>query len=190
MKRICIILTMMMVASWMTAQEKMIGRRGHIENVSDYNYWGIPTGKRRIGSLATAALPSFGSPKIPVILVQFSDRHFSVGETEEEVNEQYQQVFNAGENIHPGTSYCSAKEYFRNQSENLFTPDFDIIGPVTLEKSYTYYGEDSGGHHDIHISDFYRDACQKAIQQNVDWSLYDNNQNGTVDLVFFIYFIC
>lgn len=187
MKRMYIIGALMMVASWMTAQEKMMGQRGHIENVSDYHCWGISTGQRRIGSLVTAALPCFGSPKIPVILVQFSDRFFSVGETEEEVNEQYQQVFNAGENIQPGTSYCSAREYFRNQSENLFTPDFDIIGPVTLEKSYAYYGEDGHGNHDVHIADLYREACQQAIQRNVDWSLYDNNLNGTVDFVFFIY---
>lgn len=187
MKRICIILTMIMVASWVMAQEKIVEPRGHIENVTIYHNWGTPTTQRRVGSLATAPLPSIGSPKIPVILVQFIDRPFSVGETEEAVNEIYNQLFNAGEDIQPYSSYHSVREYFRGQSENLFTPEFDIIGPVTLEKSYAYYGEDHGVNHDIHILDLYREACQQAFQRNVDWNLYDNNQNGTVDFVFFIY---
>lgn len=201
MKRTYIISTLMMFSSWLIAQETSLGNqgiipwiqeevmepRGRIQNLTNYQTKVWPTGQRRVGSLATAPLTCMGSPKVPVILVQFPDRTFSVGETEEEVQELYEAFFNAGENVHPGTSYCSVTEYFRSQSEGQFTPDFDIIGPVTLEKSYTYYGEDRGGSEDIHISQFYREACQQALQRDVDWSLYDNNGNGTVDCVFFIY---
>lgn len=187
MKRTCVILALMMTFSWLMAQEEVMEPRGHIQNLTAYPTATLPTKQRRVGSLATAPLTCIGSPKVPVILVQFPDMPFSVGETEEAVRELYNSFFNAGEGVHPSTSYCSVKEYFRSQSGGLFTPDFDIIGPVTLEKSYTYYGEDRGGSKDIHISDFYREACQQAVQKNVDWSLYDNNQNETVDFVFFIY---
>lgn len=187
MKRTCVILALMMTFSWLMAQEEVMEPRGHIQNLTAYPTATLPTKQRRVGSLATAPLTCIGSPKVPVILVQFPDMPFSVGETEEAVRELYNSFFNAGEGVHPSTSYCSVKEYFRSQSGGLFTPDFDIIGPVTLEKSYTYYGEDKGGSQDIHISQFYREACQQALQRDVDWSLYDNNDNGTVDFVFFIY---
>ena len=171
----------------MGAQEDDFEMRGRIENVTEHAQL-LSDGKvRRIGSTATAPLTCMGSPKVPVILVQFDDKPFTVGENDETINQVYQDFFNAGEGISPGTSTCSVKEYFRTQSGSQFIPEYDIIGPVTLSRSYTYYGEDSGSSKDIHINDFFKEACRLATQKEVDWQKYDNDENGVVDFVFFIY---
>jgi len=168
-------------------------QRGRIENVTDYS---TPSASdphaRRIGSRATAPLPCTGSPKVPVILVQFSDLKFTVAETEELVNQNYTDFFNAGPGITPGAqgaeSYSSVREYFRCQSQDLFTPEFTIIGPVTLSQGYAYYGQNNGRSKDVNIRTFYSEACRLAVQQgDIVWSDFDNGGDGKVDLVFFIY---
>ncbi len=170
------------------AQEEDFDVRGHIEHIGSGHLPPSTEGIRKIGSTATAPLTCMGSPKVPVILVQFADSSFSVKEDEEAVKQVYQEFFNAAEGIHPGTSFSSVREYFREQSDGQFMPYFDIIGPVTLSESRDYYGEDDDYSKDIHINKFYQEACKLAVvQEKVDWSLYDNDENGVVDFVFFIY---
>ena len=117
-----------------------------IQDVTEYNQL-TRDGQllKTISELTSSApVPGMGSPKIPVILVQFSDRKFSIADTDDDVAANYQQFFNAEEGVQPGQtgheSACSVKEYFRQQSGGKFTPEFTIIGPVTVSKSYTYYG--------------------------------------------------
>lgn len=187
------IAAMLMTALCMAAQEDEFEIRGRIENVTNDCISSSKKGLRKISSSSTATasapLPCTGSPKVPVILVQFPDLPFTVNENAEVVNQMYQDFFCAKTDVLPGTSVCSVKTYFQGQSDQLFTPDFDVIGPVTLSKSYTYYGEDRENpkSKDIHINDFFREACTQAIQEDVDWNLYDNDRNGVVDFVFFIY---
>lgn len=165
--------------------------RGHIENVTEYS--GVPyaDGLHRASGLK-AVLQCTGSPKVPIILVQFDDKKFTVAERDEQIKALYHDYFNAGEGIPVGmansTSYRSVREYFRQQSDAAFMPEFQIIGPVTLSKSYKYYGEDSAsGAHDIHFSEFVSESCQLAMKEGAQWSDFDNDGNGTVDFVGFIY---
>lgn len=176
----------LMMASLSSIAQESVYTRKHIENVTTYEP-AFTSDKRRIGSRATAPLSCLGSPKVPVVLVQFVDAYFTVAESSSKVKETYYDFFNAGEGVTPATSLRSVKEYFRLQSEGLFTPEFDIIGPITLPKSYKYYGEDQGAHKDIHIREFFSEACEMAVQRNVDWNAYDNDGDGVVDFVFFIY---
>ena len=142
---------------------------------------------KMVGDTATAPLPHLGSPKVPVILVQFKNKKFSEV-YDERVVENYNLFFNAGEGVRPEQSTCSVREYFRQQSGGQFTPEFSIIGPVTLSENYEYYGENSGGRQDPNIGAFYSEACKLAVQNyNVDWSYFDNKGNGKVGFVFFIY---
>ena len=171
------------------AQRAFWSQRGHIENVTDKSLYSFKEDIRKVGSTATAPLTCMGSPKVPVILVQFTDLSFKVGKNDEKVKALYHDFFNAGKGVQPADNACSVKEYFRNNSDGLFTPQFDIIGPVTLSKSYTYYGADNRyGANDIHIAELYQEACLAAKDgSNTGWSLYDNNHDGIVDIVFFIY---
>lgn len=190
MNRIGMLITALLLTSTniMAQEEEDFDVRGHIEHIGTGQMLSPQKGMRRIGTTATAPLTCMGSPKVPVILVQFADSSFSVKEDEEAVKQAYQELFNAAEGIHPGTAFCSVKEYFREQSDGQFTPDFDIIGPVTLSKNLAYYGEDKNGVKDIHINEFYTEACQLAVAQHeADWNRYDNDGNGVVDFIFFIY---
>ena len=186
MNRIFLSFILASLSLWVAGQETDFSMRGRIEHVKN----GQPRqalGQHRVGSSTNAPLQCIGSPCIPVILVQFSDLTFLEEKEEENVNQSYVAFFNATEGVQPGHSYCSVKEYFRGQSGGQFTPQFDIIGPVTLPQGYAYYGQNIGGTKDIRINEFYRDACQQAIRGHIDWALYDNDGNGTVDFVFFIY---
>jgi len=154
---------------------------------------------RRIGLRSTSSLSSIGTPKVPVILVQFPDLRFTAGlqagdtcKTDlqrDTVNSFYQLYCNGtGEE---GAYYTAAgsegaiSEYFRDQSEGQFVPQFVIIGPVELDSSFVYYGE---GQSDKHINQFYSESLTKAqATYGNDWSQFDNDGDGKVDMAFFIY---
>ena len=171
-------------------------RIGRIQNVSDYSQT-TPNGRtlKMANDITNSApLPHTGSPKVPVILVQFPDRKFSIADTEEGVVANYKDFFNAGEGVMPGQtghqSSCSVKDYYRQESNGQFTPEFTIIGPVTLSESYKYYGDNGsrGDGGDIHISALYSEACKLAVRDyDVDWMVFDNKNVGKVSFVFFIY---
>lgn len=171
-------------------------RIGRIQNVSDYSQTTRNGQMLKMANDITnsAPLPTTGSPKIPVILVQFPNLKFSVADTEEGVVANYKDFFNAGEGVMPGQSghqsACSVKEYFRQESGGKFTPEFSIIGPVTLSEGYEYYGDNGsrGDGGDIHIGTLYSEACKLAVKNySVDWTEFDNKHNGKVGFVFFIY---
>jgi len=171
------------------AQRVFSEQRGRIENVTEPYLSSSKEGIRKVGSTATAPLTCIGSPKVPVILVQFADLSFTVATNDDEINILYHNFFNAKEGVHPADNVCSVREYFRNNSDGKFSPEFDVIGPVTLSQNYAYYGEDSKyGSKDIHINELYQEACKAAkTGSDKDWSQYDNNNDGKVDIVFFIY---
>ena len=56
----------------------------------------------------------------------------------------------------------AVRDYFAQQSDSLFLPEFEVIGPVTLDKPMAYYGENSpSGAKDIRFSEF----CSEALEQ-------------------------
>lgn len=131
-----------------------------------------------------------GTYKVPVILVQFKDKTFSVAEGQEAVSSFYDKYCNGtkdGQYYTGAGSYGAVRDYFIAQSDSTLFWDFDVIGPVTLEKESAYYGEDQGANIDVNISDFYTDAIAKAQELRTDWSVYDSNEDGMIDMVFFLY---
>lgn len=150
---------------------------------------------RRVGSQASAPLASVGSPRVPVILVNFTDSTFSCGQTDAEVRQYYDDVCNGignGVTKQVHGNYGAVADYFRDQSGGLFNPQFTIIGPVTLNHPESYYGsEGGGGSHDTRYSEFCRDAVYAATQiYDGDWMDFDNKHKGSVDMVFFIFAGC
>lgn len=162
------------------------------EHVYEYAEGGVRRLPAKVGSREKAALSSMGSPKVPVVLVQFQDRKFEVsGKTEEGILNSYNHFFNGLDNDEVKSitnSRGSVKKYFLDQSLGQFSPDFEIIGPVTLDKGYAEYGKNNGNSKDVGILAFYREALNKAVKERqVDWSKFDNDKNNTVDMVFFIH---
>lgn len=133
--------------------------------------------------------PHKGSPTAVVILAQFSDTEFylpdPVKSFEQYFNGDSQNDFGNGENRNHG----SVKKYFTDMSDGQFTPNFKIVGPVTLPQSLKYYGANStGGSKDVNYRQFVKDACAEASkQQSFDNAEFDSDKDGCVDLVAIIF---
>ena len=146
--------------------------------------------QRRAGSQMDAPLRSIGVQKVPVVLVEFADLKFSVAEDGEGTNRFFDKFCNGtlDGNLYKGAgSYGSVRDYFVQQSDSLFLPEFVVVGPVTLPSGYAYYGKDNGKVHDVNINVFVSQAILKAQEQFQDWTQFDNDRDGVVDMVYFIY---
>ena len=129
-----------------------------------------------------AYFPHTGSPKALVILAEFADTLFTIQNTKQVftnylMNEGHFTETSYGQNM----SYKGVRGYFKDCSYGQFTPAFDVVGPIKLPKPQTYYG--AGGDN---IKDLLTDACN-AVDNEVDFSQYDSNGDGMVDLVYVIY---
>lgn len=85
------------------------------------------------------------------------------------------------------TNYGSVREYFKHCSLGKFVPQFDVVGPVTLSQHFAYYGKNrSEDDIDIHCDQMLGEACS-LVDDQVDFSQYDADGDGCVDLVYVIY---
>lgn len=133
-------------------------------------------------SLPQKAYPLIGSPKSLVILVNFSDVKFSVPTPQTAFTNLLNQ--NAY-STNGGTG--SAKDYFHDNSSGVFNPQFDVVGPVTLDNNMAYYGANDASGNDTNPQQMVIDACTKAAANGLDFSQYDTDKNGVVDNVFIYY---
>lgn len=118
-----------------------------------------------------------------LILVEFSDLPLADGNTKE----AFDSLANADNYTYNG-AYGSCKKYYQDQSNGKYTPHFDVIGPVVLPQTQAFYGTDTAiKGDDRYIADFVIDACKGAQQLGVDFSNYDQDNDGNVDLVYILY---
>lgn len=146
--------------------------------------------QRRVGTLESALIGQKGTQHVAMLLIQFQDKFFSVAEDSASVNEYYQRYCNGLPDSSPYTGHGSSgsvSEYFLDQSNGQFQPVFDVIGPITLDSIYSFYGKDIGSTKDINYSVFVTESLKKACQVKNDWSLLDNNGDGKVDMVFLLF---
>lgn len=126
---------------------------------------------------AGATLP----PKGLLLLVQFSDTAFFTSNP----HTAFDSLANSINYTYNGAT-GSAREYFRAQSGGQYVPDFDVIGPLTLPHPIAYYGKNDLQGYDQYLADFVIDACA-AVPDSVDWTQYDSDGDGLVDLVFLLF---
>ncbi len=82
----------------------------------------------------------------------------------------------------------SWKQYYLDMSNGLLNLSFDIIGPFSADKEYTYYGQNDPVHsQDMHPAELVGLAIDKAENAGVDFSKYDNDDDGKVDAVVVIH---
>ena len=67
-------------------------------------------------------------------------------------------------------------------SQGKFTPQFDVVGPYQLSNTSLHYGQGNDN-----APALIRDACAAAYNNGVDFSQYDADGDGNVDLVYIIY---
>lgn len=124
------------------------------------------------------------APKGIVVLANFANKSMQSSHTQATFNE----LCNAT-NCTVNSGYPSAAQYFADQSNGAYRPQFDVYGPVTLSRNVAYYGTDvSEEGDDQHATDAVVEACRLVNQQyTVNWADYDSNNDGYVDFVYVIY---
>ena len=126
--------------------------------------------------------PHTGSPKALVILAEFADTTFTIQNTKQVFTNYLMNEGHFTETAYAqNRNYKGVRGYFKDCSYGQFTPTFDVVGPVKLPKPQTYYGAENDN-----ITDLMTDACD-AVDNEVDFSQYDANGDGLVDLVYIIY---
>ncbi len=137
----------------------------------------------RRGAMSRAAsdhnqsqVPHVGSPRVPIILVDYTDKKFLDGDR---ANATFREFFSSGEK--------SARQYFEDQSNGRFTPQFDVYGPYHLKNNREYYGgNDAYYEDDQRPGEMVAEACL-GLDGEIDFSLYDNNGDGECDVVIVLY---
>ena len=120
-------------------------------------------------------------PKGLLLLVQFSDTAFFTPNP----HSAFDSLANSIDYTYNGAT-GSAREYFRAQSGGQYVPDFKVVGPITLPHPMAYYGKNDSKGYDLYLADFVIDACL-AAKDSVDWTQFDSDNDGFVDLVFLLY---
>ena len=131
---------------------------------------------RREGENSNPQVPTLGSPRIPIILANYTDVHF----IDTDPIPTFVNQFNEKQ--------YSCLHYFQDQSRGRFSPQFDILGPVQLPQNRAYYGTNKrvyGEDCDQQLGTMIYDACQRL--PDVDFSQYDNDGDGYVDVVVVLY---
>ena len=140
------------------------------------------------GTMSRGAVPSIGEYTIPVVMVQFSNLSFRTTTTVEKMQRYYNE-----EGYSDNGSAGSVRDYFVAQSGGQFIPNFDIVGMVTLDKTYQYYGKNDSQGNDQHLDELPGDVIAAAIEQlGTDFSSYvvpagDGNHSEGVPLLVMFY---
>ena len=128
-----------------------------------------------------------GSPRVLTILAAFQDVGFTVNDPVK----AFDQYLNADKQENLGNmnqlNSASVRQYFETCSHKKFSPQFDVVGPITLPQKMAYYGGKNKTGSDDKFSDFCRDAMELANDVVSDWSIYDNDKDGRVELVCVIF---
>ena len=114
-----------------------------------------------------------------IVLINFNDRQFLM----EDPNDFYSQLCNTSNYTgfyHNGQfQRCtgSVRDYYYDNSMGQFDPEFDIAGPVNLDYS-CLEGNDKA-------RDIFK-AALDSIDAQVDFTKYDADNDGEIDMVFFL----
>ena len=116
-----------------------------------------------------------------IILINYSDKKFSMAEPGVFYDDMV--------NTHDYTGYTlnnrrvhmtgSVRDYYYDNSNHIFDPHFDVVGPVNVPYSCRYPQSTSR-------SDAIFYAALDSIDSEVDFSQYDTDGDGYVDMVFFL----
>ena len=145
----------------------------------------IPSEMNSRRNVASQRAPEINlAPNVLLILVEFADQNFALNNT----HQAFDSLAN-GDNYTYNGATGSCKQYFTDQSNGKYIPNFDVVGPVKLPQTMAYYGTDTytDNGDDRYVFDFVLDACLGADQMGADFTKYDNNNDGFVDFVYILY---
>lgn len=134
------------------------------------------TAKRAAAAAIAKAsqVPNNGSPRVPILLLQYKDYKFK----DSDPKSTFENFFNKGTE--------SAKQYFTDQSNGLYTPSFDVYGPFTLSNNRVVYGGNDISGQDKGLGKMVGEGCI-GLDNEIDFSKYDNDGDGECDVVIVLY---
>lgn len=130
--------------------------------------------RRASSARRKSQVPNTGVAKVPILLVEYSDKKMS--------NDKAAFV------THYTKGPESVHQYFVDQSNGKYDPQFDVFGIYLLSGARaTYGGNDSYGN-DKGVGRMVAEACDSASKAGIiNWSDYDNNGDGECDVVIVVY---
>lgn len=177
------------------SEERSTAEKAYLQSVAKYVAPGMSKrmeaeqqaeAERQAQARSRQKAPNYDFTKMRglIILVEYNDEHFSRDDykelMEEMVNtEDYTGYVGADGNKVECTG--SVHDYYRDNSNGLFQPKFDIVGPVNVDRSKYYPGKES-----VNAQQLMKDVVD-AADGDVDFSLYDGDNDGVVDMVYFIF---
>lgn len=118
-----------------------------------------------------------------LILVEFNDKSFSRTDYKDIISDMINQkgytgyIGDNGRKVNCPGSVC---DYFSDNSMGLFQPEFDVCGPYKVNYSQYYPNGTNNANRLIN-------AAINAADSDIDFSNYDGDGDGVVDLVYFIF---
>ena len=149
-------------------QFKMVNKQRRSRSTSRLN---APS--RGGGSNDDAGVPAKGSRRVPIILVEYKDKKFN--NTREQIIESML------------SGNLSAGKYFRDQSNEMYQPEFEVHGIYCLSHEREYYGGHEGDDNDRMLGAMVTEAVQLAAKDGVSFRPYDTNDDDYCDVVIVIY---
>ena len=132
--------------------------------------------------ITSNTLPSTSNKRGLIILVEFQNKQFR----EENDRVMFDRIANEKGFSERGFKGC-VSDYFRDQSNGMLDLTFDVIGPVTINNDFEYYGKNVGpDNYDAHPDEMIMEACL-LVDDEVNFAEYDWNGDGYVEQVVVIY---
>lgn len=128
-----------------------------------------------------------------VVLVEWNDRKFTMDDPQA----FYQRMTSEKNLVDKSHTHYemdvtgSTRDYFYDNSMGMFDPTFDVVGPITIDYSCEYpspktaSGADDSGFN-TRLVNILKATMTKA-NDLVDFTNYDLNSDGVIDMVYFIY---
>ena len=116
-----------------------------------------------------------GSPHVFTVLVEFRNVRY----TSENPQEHFSDMLNG-----------AVKDYFKDNSRGLFAPSFDVFGPVLLDAPMADFGRDiveNGARMADEAPERALLAACQELDKELDFSRYDADGDGMMDMVLFYY---
>ncbi len=126
-----------------------------------------------------------GSKKGLIILANFNNKKFFDYSEQDDgrvTQMRYDDIANLVGYTNDYGAIGSVHDYYYNQSYGKFDLTFDVVGPVNLNKSYSYYG----GGDDVNAPIMIKECCM-AVDSLVNFADYDWDGDGVVEEVFVLY---
>ncbi|MCQ2290908.1 MAG: immune inhibitor A [Muribaculaceae bacterium] len=119
-------------------------------------------------------VPYIGKVKVPIIVVDYADKKVS----------NSLQAFKT----HFSDDTNSARQYFVDQSNGKFEPQFDVYGVYTLSENRAAYGANLSNGDDQGVGKMVAEACDLAqANSSINWADYDNDGDRMCDVVIVVY---